>query len=90
MIITIPGGAIICFGEEALLGLLLFDPPNAFDIEFAKDLMPYCLQNGFKSCESTEVKATQNLRVIDCETRDIIIAPAACQLPCSYNRCVWQ
>jgi hypothetical protein len=51
---------------------------EVFDIRLATDWMAYCQQNHGKSCKSAGDQIP-SMRVIDCETRDIICAPAACQ-----------
>ena len=51
---------------------------KVFDIRLATDQMAYYQQNHGKSCKSARDQIP-NMRVIDCVTRDIICAPAACQ-----------
>jgi hypothetical protein len=54
--------------------------PTSFDVEFAKNCIAYCREKHGTTCNESVagVNATLCLRVIDCKTRRVIIAPPDC------------
>jgi hypothetical protein len=52
---------------------------TSFDLGFALESLAYCSVNHRQTCSIMETPQIRSLRVIDCQTRTIIRAPAMCQ-----------
>jgi Heterokaryon incompatibility protein (HET) len=64
--------------RESILRVRVLSP-TSFDVERAMDCLVYCLANHRLTCSTIEASPVETLRVIDCQTRTIIRAPAECQ-----------
>ena len=52
---------------------------TSFDLGFALESLAYCSVNHRQTCSTMETSPIGSLRVIDCQSRTIIRAPAMCQ-----------
>lgn len=71
---------IFCTTSESEQDLALLPRPihPKFDVSFAKQCLTFCSSNHGHSC-SAKAAEPQNLKLIDCATRRIVLAPTGCR-----------